>query len=69
MKVTRADGRVVVAQVDGRRNPDVYVGLGANASEEVVAEVLWRDRTGAIRKETFKVRPGWYTVALGRKVS
>lgn len=60
-----------LAQVDGgnghtgRRSPDVHFGLGLGDADETFAvEVRWRDRAGALFRETYELRPGWHTLVL-----
>ena len=65
-------GRVFHAQSDGgsghsgKRSPDVHIGLGPLAKDEVVTlELTWRSRKGEVRRRTIEVKPdAWYTVQL-----
>jgi hypothetical protein len=69
--VTRPDGRVLTRQVDGgnghsgKRGPDVHFGLGETRGPFDV-RVDWRDPEGRVRRQYFKLEPGWYTLILGR---
>jgi enediyne biosynthesis protein E4 len=47
----------------GKRSPDLHFGLGAETGA-VQVEIKWRDATGAPRKETLQLSPGWHTVLL-----
>lgn len=67
-----ADGRRLVAQVDGgnghsgKRSPDLHFGLGrVPITNPVRVELHWRDPDGQINRETLKLQPGWHTVLLG----
>ena len=72
VSVRRADGRRVVAQVDGgnghsgKRSSAIHIGLGhAPAGTELPVEVAWRDPTGIVQRQTLRLTPGWHTVRLG----
>jgi hypothetical protein len=67
-----ADGRRLVAQVDGgnghsgKRSPDLLIGLGKVSSDANLKVVLrWRNPDGQVREETLQLTPGWHTVMLG----
>lgn len=70
-KVILADGRILVAQVDGgnghsgKRSPDLHFGLD-NASKEtrLKVELHWRDKQGAVHNKVLSLSPGWHTVEL-----
>jgi hypothetical protein len=68
--VSLPDGRRIARQVDGgnghtgKRSPDLHFGLGG-VTGPVNVELKWRDSTGAVRSQTFSLRPGWHTVILG----
>ena len=71
-RVTLADGRVLVAQVDGgnghsgKRSPDLHFGLGKmNRKKLVNIEIRWRDTDGNIQQQKMELKPGWHTVQLG----
>jgi hypothetical protein len=76
VRVTTADGRSQVAQLDGggghtgKRSFDVFLGLGTGgaggAGGPVTAELSWRDLTGAAHRQTLALRPGWHTLCLDR---
>jgi enediyne biosynthesis protein E4 len=72
ISVLRADGRTIVAQVDGgsghsgKRSPDLFVGLEAAAMPADVT-IRWRDPSGVLRGETHRMAPGWHTVVLSWK--
>ena len=66
-----ADGRTLVAQVDGgnghsgHRSPDLHFGLGAQeASRPVPVEIRWRGVDGAPHRGRLELVPGWQTVEL-----
>ncbi len=69
--VTLPDGRVLTRQVDGgnghsgKRGPDQHFGLGETRGA-VDVRVDWRDSEGRVRRQYFKLEPGWYTLLLGR---
>ena len=71
--VTLADGRVLTRQVDGgnghsgKRGPDLHFGLGETQGV-VDVRVDWRDSGGRVRRQSFKLEPGWHTLLLGRPV-
>ncbi len=71
--VTLPDGRVLMRQVDGgnghsgKRGPDLHFGLGATRGM-VDVRVDWRDSDGHVRRQYFKLKPGWHTLLLGRPV-
>jgi enediyne biosynthesis protein E4 len=71
-RVKLADGRKLVAQVDGgtghsgRRSPDIHFGLGkCEQSTPVPVEIKWRDRQGIVQQCALQLTPGWHTVRLG----
>ena len=71
-RVTLADGRKLVAQVDGgsghsgRRSPDIHFGLGAaGTTAPVNVDVTWRDPEGQTHQSSLSVAPGWHTIELG----
>ena len=65
------DGRVLTRQVDGgnghsgKRGPDLHFGLGETRGP-VGVRVAWRDSGGHVRRQYFKMEPGWHTLLLGR---
>ncbi len=66
------DGRRLVAQVDGgnghsgKRSPDLHFGLGGTpVGTKLAVDLAWRDATGAVRRRTLELTPGWHTVVLG----
>lgn len=66
------DGRRLTGQVDGgnghsgKRSPDLQFGLGSLSPRTPVrADLAWRDRRGAVHRETHRLLPGWHTVLLG----
>lgn len=69
--VTLPDGRVLTRQVDGgnghsgKRGPDLHFGLGETRGP-VGVRVSWRDSDGHVRRQFFKMEPGWHTLLLGR---
>ena len=70
--VRLADGRRLVAQVDGgsghsgRRCPDIALGLGdVQKSAKLEVDLKWRDTGGAPQQTTLKLEPGWHTILLG----
>jgi hypothetical protein len=71
--VTLPDGRILTRQVDGgnghsgKRGPDLHFGLGATQGM-VDVRVDWRDSGGHVRRQYFKLEPGWHTLLLGRPV-
>jgi enediyne biosynthesis protein E4 len=71
--VRLADGRKLVAQVDGgsghsgKRSPDLHFGLGNLAADATLdVEVAWRDATGQLQHNALQLPPGWHTVRLGK---
>lgn len=64
----RAGDRTLIAQVDGgnghsgKRAPELHFGL-AGARDASVA-IAWRDRRGVVRRETFRVAAGTWTIEL-----
>jgi len=70
-QVNLAEGRKLVAQVDGgsghsgRRSPDIHFGLGTWARSRLVpVEVKWRDRQGDLHQKDWSLLPGWHSIAL-----
>jgi hypothetical protein len=70
--VQLADGRRLVAQVDGgnghsgKRSPALHFGLGHGSSPgPVQVTVHWRDPAGRVQQQTLSVTPGWHTVLIG----
>jgi hypothetical protein len=69
--VTLPDGRTLTRQVDGgnghsgKRGPDLHFGLGETRGA-VRVRVDWRDADGHVRRQHFKLWPGWHTLLLGR---
>jgi hypothetical protein len=66
------DGRRLVAQVDGgnghsgARSPELHFGLGAVGERQAVpVEITWRDRRGAVHRESRALPPGRHTWVLG----
>jgi hypothetical protein len=74
VRVTTADGRTQVSQLDGggghtgKRSFDVFFGLGSGsaAATPVQAELRWRDETGGVHSETLPLTAGWHTLCLDR---
>ncbi|HKP13154.1 MAG TPA: CRTAC1 family protein, partial [Blastocatellia bacterium] len=71
--VRMADGRKLVAQVDGgsghsgKRSPDLHFGLGRWPADRALSvEMDWRDAAGQRRHSTLELKPGWHTVLLGQ---
>jgi enediyne biosynthesis protein E4 len=71
--VRLADGRKLVAQVDGgsghsgKRSPDLHFGLGQwPADRPLSVEIDWRDAAGQRHHSTLDLKPGWHTVLLGQ---
>lgn len=67
-----ADGRRLVAQVDGgnghsgKRSPELHFGLGhTSAGKALRVEIHWRDPGGQSKREMLSLTPGWHTVVLG----
>ncbi|MFD0692200.1 CRTAC1 family protein [Actinomadura fibrosa] len=69
--VTTRDGRVQVAHVDGgsghsgKRDEVVHVGLGPDPGGPVRVGLRWRDRSGQVRRQDFRLDPGRHTLLLG----
>jgi hypothetical protein len=70
--VHRADGRRLVAEVDGgtghsgKRAPDLHFGLGhIEAQDQVRVDLRWRGHDGQIRVHSLRLGQGWHTVMLG----
>lgn len=69
--VTRSNGKVLTRQVDGgnghsgKRSPELHFGLG-DSRDIVKVEIRWRDQQGRVHQEFFNLKPGRYTVLLGR---
>jgi hypothetical protein len=70
-EVTLADGRTLVAQVDGggghsgKQSNDLHFGLGAIDSEQPLTITLrWRDTSGAPHSQQINLQPGWHTIEL-----
>jgi enediyne biosynthesis protein E4 len=77
VRVTTADGRTQVSQLDGggghtgKRSFDVFFGLGSGAAAGagaavVQAELRWRDLAGGVHRQTLPLSPGWHTLCLDR---
>jgi enediyne biosynthesis protein E4 len=71
--LTLPDGGTRIAIVDGgnghsgKRSPDIHFGLGAVSHDATVSvEIRWRDGGTTVRHKRLDLRPGWYTVILGR---
>jgi hypothetical protein len=70
VRVTTADGRVQLAQLDGggghsgKRSFDVYFGLGSAGGSPVKAELSWRDIDGATHRQTLDLNAGWHDLML-----
>lgn len=70
VRITRADGHVQVAQLDGgsghsgKRSFDVFFGLGAAGDRPVRVELSWRDLTGAPHRQTLDLNSGWHDLML-----
>jgi len=65
------DGRLMVQQVDvsnghsGKRSPELHFGLGTlPASATVAVDLVWRDVSGAVHRQTFSLTPGLHTIML-----
>jgi hypothetical protein len=74
--VELADGRRLVAQVDGgnghsgKRSQDLQLGLGRGGSTTPLRVALrWRDPRGRVHRETLELAPGWHTVVLGGTIA
>ncbi|MGW4798452.1 CRTAC1 family protein [Nonomuraea sp. NPDC004297] len=71
VRVTGPDGRVFIGRVDGgsghsgKRAHSVHIGLGANVTGPVRAELSWRDRTGTQHRQELTLSTGWHTLELG----
>ncbi|MBQ0988641.1 CRTAC1 family protein [Micromonospora sp. PSH03] len=71
VKVTTADGRVLLGRVDGgsghsgKRSSEVHIGLGKNVTGPVRVELNWRDRTGQPHQQELSMTPGWHSLELG----
>ncbi|MFE9191839.1 CRTAC1 family protein [Micromonospora sp. NPDC007208] len=71
VKVTTADGRVLLGRVDGgsghsgKRSNEVHIGLGKNVTGPVRVELNWRDRTGQPHQQELSMTPGWHSLELG----
>jgi enediyne biosynthesis protein E4 len=71
-----ADGRKLVAQVDGgsghasSRSREIHLGLGQVAPDAQLAVQLdWRDIKGQVQHSTLTLSAGWHTVLLGKPVA
>jgi hypothetical protein len=71
VRVERADGQVLVGQVDGGnghsgvRSPELHFGLGElTAGDEIRVAIDYRDRRGRPATLTLRLPPGWHTVLL-----
>lgn len=70
VKITTADGRTQVAQLDGggghsgKRSLDVFFGLGAASDQPVRAELSWRDLGGTVHHQTLSLNAGWHQLML-----
>ena len=74
-KVQLADGRILVAEVDGgnghsgRRSHDLHFGLGHFPKKQRVRVTLrWRDSSGKVHQQGVKLTPGWHTITLADSV-
>jgi hypothetical protein len=71
VRITTADGRVQVSQLDGggghsgKRSFDVFFGLGAAGAQPVKADIGWRDLNGGTHQQTLDLSSGWHTLILG----
>jgi enediyne biosynthesis protein E4 len=70
-RVTLPDGRKLIGYVDGgnghsgRRSPDVHFGLGDVEEETALpVEISWRGPQGQVRRDTYPVVPGRWTIEL-----
>jgi len=69
VRVTTADGRTQVSQLDGasghagKRSFEVFFGLG-RSDAPVRAELSWRDLTGGVHRQTLQLSPGAHTLCL-----
>lgn len=72
VRATLADGRTLVAQVDGgnghsgKRGKEVHFGLGERG-DPVRLDVRYRDPRGRVRNAEFTLEPGRHTLVLGWK--
>ncbi|SCL34414.1 Repeat domain-containing protein [Micromonospora nigra] len=70
VRVTTADGKVQVAQLDGggghsgKRSFDVFFGLGAAGDRPVSTEISWRDLQGGTHRQTIDLTAGWHDFLL-----
>ncbi|MFC7545993.1 CRTAC1 family protein [Plantactinospora sp. GCM10030261] len=70
VRVTTADGRTQLAQLDGgsghsgKRSFDVFFGLGAAGDRPVAAELSWRDLDGEPHRQTLDLTAGWHDLVL-----
>lgn len=69
VRVVRADGVVLVGQVDGgnghsgKRSPELHFGLAAGEAPAAVS-IHYRDRRGTPARLELSLAPGWHTVVL-----
>lgn len=74
VKITTADGKVQVAQLDGggghsgKRSFDVFFGLGSAADRPVAADIRWRDLAGTMHEQKVNLNPGWHSLVLDTQV-
>ncbi|MBM2620109.1 CRTAC1 family protein [Actinoplanes sp. LDG1-06] len=74
VRVTTADGRVRLAQLDGggghsgKRSLDVFVGLGDTGGAPVQVAIVWRDRAGQVHNQTTSMTSGWRDLMLTDKI-
>jgi hypothetical protein len=71
--VRLADGRRLVAQVDGgnghsgKNSADVHFGLDSTSpAAKLPVEINWRNPNGQVQRQTLQLSPGWHTVILGQ---
>jgi hypothetical protein len=71
LRVERADGKVLIAQVDGgnghsgKRDSLVHFGLGsANRDQAAKVDIRWRVPGGRMERERLVLTPGLHTVLL-----
>jgi hypothetical protein len=70
VRVTGADGRVQLAQLDGggghsgKRSFDIFFGLGDAGASPVEAELTWRDIDGGTHRQTLNLTAGWHDIML-----
>ncbi|TML21730.1 MAG: RNA-binding protein, partial [Actinobacteria bacterium] len=70
VKVTTADGRTRVAQLDGgsghsgKRSFDVFFGLGPAGEKPITAQLSWRDLHGAVHTQQLDLSHGWHNFML-----